>query len=427
MNSKVLFRLLLSSLFLLSTQAGVPAISAAPAKTNLPGDEACKEKHDNVAVPILYLTDRQLDAKKNYNVKRKYTVDCKHDMYYGTASVVVNDEHHKLSEKLTQQLNWHAENKLHRDDVECDKILTGSAEKDKEEFFKRLEGMLDSCGTDRVCIFVHGAEDSFNGAAGDAACLAYSLELPLIMYSWPSNPRSTRYFVDSGNNEWSQGHFNMFINDLSEFSKKRKIDLVLVSHSMGNRLVVRAAPLLQSSRIVNDVELVSPDIDAETFKHYIMGMQIRGGTIRLYSSTHDKMLALSQMLHGGYFRLGEGVGTVFGAVQSQKRQDGDSKVTSSKSAGENGLQPAPEHRHGLMERIDFSEVDSGFTGHSIPFDMLASMIKTNKPGPGLIMAESSPGKGSNLARFMYWRKQLGKVSDTGDNDLCMKIIKTVTP
>ena len=424
-------RLLLSASCLLSASsfAILPALSdPAPAVTNVHGDQAYKEKHENVTVPILYLTDRTLDDKKNYGAKRRYVVDCKHHMYYGTASVVVADEHHKLSEKLGQQLNWRAGNNLHREHVSCDKILTGSPQKDKEEFLKRLEAALDSSGADKVCVYVHGAEDSFNGSAEDAASLAYSLEMPLIMYSWPSNPKASGYFVDGGNNEWSQGHFNMFINDLSEFSKKRKIDVVIVSHSMGNRLVVRAAHLLQNSRIVSDAELVSPDIDAETFKHYIMGMENKGATIRLYSSTHDKMLALSQMLHGGYFRLGEGVGTVFGAMgRSQKKQDGDSVVSSSKVLSEKTFTPAPEHQPGVMERIDFTEVDSGFTGHSIPFDMLASMIKTNKPGPGLLMAHSKPGKGSGLARFLCSWKRLGKVNDTGDNDLCMKIIKTVTP
>ena len=420
-------RLFLSASFLLAASnfAILPVFSeAATAATKVHGDQAYEEKHGNVTLPILYLTDRTLDDKNNYGAKRRYVVDCKHHMYYGTASVVLADEHHKLSEKLGQQLNWRAENNLHREHVSCDKILTGSPQKDKEEFFKRLEASLDSSGADRVCVFVHGAEDSFNGSAGDAASLAYSLEMPLIMYSWPSNPKASRYFVDGGNNEWSQGHFNMFINDLREFSKKRNIDVVIVSHSMGNRLVVRAAHLLQNSQIVSDVELVSPDIDAETFKHYIMGMENKGATIRLYSSKHDKMLALSQILHGGYFRLGEGVGTVFAALgHSQKKQDGDSIVSSKILSGK----AAPEHQPGLMERIDFTEVDSGFTGHSIPFDMLASMIKTNKPGPGLIMAQSKPGKGSGLARFMFSWKRLGKVNDTGDNDLCMKIIKTVTP
>lgn len=423
-------RIFLSAFMLLFTCAGTPSISAPPPPANLHGDEAYKEKRGNITVPILYLTDRQLDEKKNYGVKRKYIVDCKHDMYYGTASVVIPDEHHKLSDKLTQKLDWQPENKERRDEVTCNKIASGTPENDKAEFFQRLEAMLDKCGVDRVCIFVHGAEDSFNDSAGDAASLAYSLELPLIMYSWPSNPKATRYFIDGGNNEWSQGHFNLFINDLTEFSKKRKIDVTIVSHSMGNRLVVRAASLLQSSGIVSDAELVSPDIDAETFRHYVMHMENKGATIRLYTSTHDKMLALSQMLHGGYFRLGEGVGTVFGGLSGHqpKKQDGDSsRITSNKSVNGKTYQAAPEHRIGLMERIDFTDIDTGFSGHSIPFDMLASMIKTNKPGPGLLMAKTKPGKGSNLARFMCWWKQLGKVSDTGDNDLCMKVIKTVTP
>src|SRR5579883_3512086 len=178
-------------LLLCSWASPIPRVSASPASSEGKDEHLDRLKRGNISLPVLYLTDRQqLDEKKNYGAKRKYIVDCKHHMYYGTAAVVVADKHGKLSEKLSRQLNWQAENKLHRGDVSCDKIHTGSPENDKSEFFSRLQQALDASGADKICIFVHGAEDSFNDAAGDAASLAYSLEMPLIMYSWPSNPKA---------------------------------------------------------------------------------------------------------------------------------------------------------------------------------------------------------------------------------------------
>ncbi|MFX8708268.1 alpha/beta hydrolase, partial [Acinetobacter baumannii] len=85
--------------------------------------------------------------------------------------------------------------------------------------------------------------------------LAYSVEYPVVFYSWPSVPKTLKYVVDGGNNEWSQEHFNMFLNDLLQFRNEHKIHLIIVSHSMGNRLVMRAAHLLERTQLVRDAEL----------------------------------------------------------------------------------------------------------------------------------------------------------------------------
>lgn len=404
-----------------------------------------KDKEDLWQVPLLYLTDRNAD-KPYYGSRRKYVIDCKHDMYYGVADVNVADYKKKNDARLTDQLGWKKESQGTVDSVHCEQIDGADPAETKSKFFERLTAMLEKSGDNKLCLFVHGAAEGFDDAALDAAALAYSVEYPLVFYSWPSVPKLLGYDVDGGNNEYSQAHFNTFLRDLLDYRKQHPLELIIVSHSMGNRLVIRAAHLLDRSGLVKDAELVSPDIDAETFKHYVLGMENEHATIRLYTSNRDKMLPLSQMLSGGYYRLGEGVGAVFSglkkdsdstsAPQTATKKDAD--TSSSKTAAEEptsmlatDIRNVPsgksmsENSRGLAERIDFTAVDEGFRGHTIPFEMLASMIRTDTPGIGLALAPANPGKGSNLARFMRWSHHLGKVDDHGDSDLCKRVVKVL--
>lgn len=450
---------LILCLALLSLGAIAPAQSASE-----------KKEQKTWQIPVFYLTDRDSD-KPSYGSKRKYTIDCQHDMNYGTAEVIVADDKKKDSSSLSDKLSWSRNSKSSINTVHIDPIVEPTAENAKSAFFNQLAGALEKSGDDKLCLFVHGAAEGFDDAALDAASLAYCLEYPLVMYSWPSVPKVFSYVVDGGNNEYSQGHFNSFIRDLLEFRKEHPLELIIVSHSMGNRLVVRAAHLLAGSGLVKDAELVSPDIDAETFKHYVLGMEHQQATIRLYTSNKDKMLPLAQMMYGGYYRLGEGVGAVFSPgkgdadegkakVRKNKKEKekgkdkGESKSESagsrsdsqsqkhSSSAGSTAEEPdsildkdvvavpsgqaLPEQKRGLAERIDFTAIDQGFRGHSIPFDMLASMIRTDQPGMGLAIVSANPGKGSNLARFMSWSHHLGKVDDKADHDLCKRIVKVLS-
>jgi len=388
------------------------------------------QEREGVIVPVLYLTDRDNDEKKTYGSRRKYVVDCKHDMYYGTANVVVRNTERKHDPELFQKLDWKLAGKRAIDELSCDKITSTDTDGGKSEFFNRLQKSMEQSGTDDVCLFVHGADESFDDAALDAAAMAYSMQCPLILYSWPSVPKTISYVVDGGNNEWSQGHFNTFVKDLIEFKKNHKLHLIIVSHSMGNRLVIRAAVHLERTQLVKDVELVSPDIDAETFKHYVMGMENQGAVLRLYTSTKDKMLPLSQMMYGGYYRLGEGVGEVFGGLGKKKDDDKSDKKEDpridSKSDDDIAVSSGnhlPHHKRGLVERIDFTAIDEGLRGHSIPFDTLANMVKNDEPGKGLALVSSKPGKGSGLARFMSWSHHLGKFNDDNDTDLCKRIVR----
>lgn len=394
-----------------------PKVSKAPAKFIL---------------PVFFLTDRNDEAfPQNYGSKRKYIVNCKHQMNYGTASVLVDNEEKKQYTEAMKRLGWletaepgkpsSPENEKLKAfkkniSVVCEKIEK-EGEPAKSEFFQRISALLRSAESNSLCLFLHGAEEGFNDAALDAAALSYAMECPVVLYSWPSDPKARGYIVDGGNNEWSQAHFDLFLKDLSDFKNAGPLQITAVAHSMGNRLLVRAAHLIQETRLFKDVELVSPDIDAETFKHYILGMQNKGAIIRLYTSSKDKMLPLSQLIYGGYYRLGEGIGEAFGL---------NKQATSTPESSEGPMSSGrllPAQKQGLVERIDFTEADSGFRGHSIPFQILANMVKSDQPGKGYTLAPACNTRGSRFARFVSWTDHLGKISDESDKDLCKRLVR----
>ncbi len=214
----------------------------------------------------------------------------------------------------------------------------------------------------------------------------------MVLYSWPSESKLIGYSVDNGNCEWSEAHFSMFLHALEDFKKEHPVRIVMISHSMGNRMVIRAIPKLRKYAVVDDFEMVSPDMDLETCKHYLRAFPKDHPMVRLYTSTRDKMLVLSQMMFGGYYRLGEGpIGSINGHNPSAGTSD------PSKSGATDVLEAASlKDKH--FERIDFTTVDRGFEGHTIPFELIANMLRNNEPGPGLTLIEAQP-RISALAKF----------------------------
>jgi esterase/lipase superfamily enzyme len=347
-----------------------------------------------VIIPIYYVTDRNLKGE-TFGVYRRYPSQCKHEMYYGTTFVAVPNTKKKIENEKLKALGWELSDKRPPKIAPKDRIDPANCEVAKKQFFDRLKKELDQTGKPDLCMFVHGACDPFEDSSQDAAELAYSLEKPMILYSWPATNKWRGYFVDAGNNEWSQGHFNQFCKDLMAFKAEHPLQLTSISHSMGNRLVIRALPIVYGKGLVSDWELVSPDIDADTCRHYTMGYQEIKSTLRLYVSNRDKLLPFSQILHGGYYRLGEAaMPTVSRHVKAK-----------------------------LLERIDFTAIDHGFTGHSIPNDLIANMVASNTPGSQLALVPETDVRVSRFAKFAGRSKDFGADSKEAA-DYCSRVVKT---
>ncbi len=167
----------------------------------------------------------------------------------------------------------------------------------------------------RVLLYVHGYRENFETTSKDTAQIARmtGFDGPVIQYSWPSQGKILSYAVDETNMYHDVRNFRTFLRTLAEQGWVKEI--IVVSHSLGARLVVpaiayvdRTSTRADSSNISNIV-LASPDIDRETFERDIAAEVLtprrvaRGRRITAYVSHSDRALAASRTLHG-YPRLG---------------------------------------------------------------------------------------------------------------------------
>ncbi|HEY9685273.1 MAG TPA: alpha/beta hydrolase [Oculatellaceae cyanobacterium] len=360
---------------------------------------AFAEKTKYVTIPIYYLTDRAKVGEK-FGTHRRYPIKCMHEMFYGTAFITVaNAQHLDTSDKTIEQLGWRGSNKKGGKTSQKDMISSDDYAAAKSEFFKRIKTALDKTQQNEFVVFVHGACDPFEDSAQDAADLAYYVKKPVVMYSWPAATKWRSYFVDGVNNEWSQAHFNMFCKDLCDFNEKNPIQVVFVSHSMGNRLVVRSLPFSYGKGLVREWEIVSADIDASTCRHYLMGITEDSSKIRVYVSNKDKMLPFAQMLAGGYYRTGEAANQVVVPKDWKEKNPGQ------------------------IERIDFTSIDKGFTGHSIPFELLGNIINKDAPPDGYVLEPESLVHANGLVRIANRSEKIENTTGDLPNQFCKRVVK----
>lgn len=362
------------------------------------GQEACAKKNsattNYLTIPVNYVTDREL-VGETFGPHRRYATDCQHHMYYGTAYVEVPNVESKNDVELFKSLDWRVSDHKGGKIARKDRIDPTNPDESKKQFIARLKKSLDQSGKPELCLFVHGAADGFEDCALDAAQLAYSLQKPIVLYSWPSDPRRRGYFIDANDVEWSQGHFDQFLKDLMAMQAEHPLEVISVSHSMGNRLVVRALPVVYGKGLVKDWEIVSPDMDADTCRHYILGLTQLNSRLRLYVSNKDKMLPLAQLLSGGYYRLGEAANPTYAKPGANTK---------------------------LFERIDFTAVDTGLTGHSIPFGLISNFVATDKPGPGLDLVDQDSVDGNRLSRFAGRSQKFSH--DSVESSFSKRVVRT---
>ena len=167
----------------------------------------------------------------------------------------------------------------------------------------------------RVLIYVHGYRETFTSTSRDTAQIARLTEFkgPVIQYSWPSQGELFSYVVDETNMYWDERNFRTFLQSLAE--KPWVKDIVVVSHSLGARLVVPSIEYVdrnaanQDSSNISNIMLIAPDTDLQEFEREIgvtllSPVRVAGGRkLTVFVSAKDKAIALSRTLHG-YPRLG---------------------------------------------------------------------------------------------------------------------------
>ena len=221
----------------------------------------------------------------------------------------------------------------------------------------------------RVLVYVHGYRETFDSTAKDAAQIGRmtGFDGPVIAYSWPSQGDTWGYAIDETNMYHDVRNFLGFLRTLADKAWVKEI--VVVSHSLGARLVIpaiaaadRTSRRAERTGNIANIILASPDIDRETFERDVGDDLLApdrvalGRHVTIYVSLRDKALALSRAGHG-YPRLGSPYCFDPFAAQALK---------------ERGL-PArcyPAVVPGLTV-VDTTDVSHGPTGHS---DFLRSAV-----------------------------------------------------
>ncbi|WP_422344753.1 alpha/beta hydrolase [Parasphingorhabdus sp.] len=167
----------------------------------------------------------------------------------------------------------------------------------------------------RVLVYVHGYRETFFSSSRDTAQIARLTNFtgPVIQYAWPSQGEFLKYAVDETNMYWDERNFRKFLTKLAQQSWTKEI--VLVSHSLGARLVLPAVEFVDrttpngDSSVISNIILASPDIDRQDFERDIAEEILSARRVNndrritVYASAKDSALSLSDDVHG-YPRLG---------------------------------------------------------------------------------------------------------------------------
>lgn len=167
----------------------------------------------------------------------------------------------------------------------------------------------------RVLLYVHGFRETFFTSSRDTAQMARLTEFngPVIQYSWPSQGQFLKYAVDETNMYYDERNFRQFLTKLAQQPWTKEI--VLVSHSLGARLVLPAVEFVDNtasnsdSSVISNIILTSPDIDRQDFERGIAEEVLSARRVNndrritVYASVKDRALSLSDDIHG-YPRLG---------------------------------------------------------------------------------------------------------------------------
>ncbi len=361
-------------------------------------------------VPVFYVTDRN-PVGDGFGPKRLLENDTVSAMQSGIVDVsIARDDESSLAEWQKTGLTF---DKVETsDEPKLRKFDCHTAEDLKGEFDSKIRATLASCQRKEVFVSIHGFNMTFAEAAKRAAELSYYTGTPVLLYSWPSAGKLSRYSLDECNNEWSQEHFNEFLEHLNELKRSDNLQFNLVAHSMGNRLFVRGIGMLKGQGIFKDIFLVNPDFDAQTFIHYLSRYLPKDGVVdgvrgQLLVSRKDKALCAAESLFGGYTRLGQAADFALSAVT---RPDLFRNVWLNPSAADSANAGVDAFaRAASIERaikvVDVTALDHGFIGHHVPNEYIAWMHYSNEAPPGFKLNEETSKDACN--RISSFLSRLG--------------------
>ena len=191
-------------------------------------------------------------------------------------------------------------------DYGCYQLSTATAEKvnpsditlygSKDTFYDNLH----KTGATKVAVFVHGYRKDFEGSLEFAQRIAAELEMPVVLFAWPSKNKYSAYMIDECTAEWSSHQFASMLKDMNDRIGNQNISLI--SHSLGARIVSWSLRILAADHALDRPFgcslFFSPDIDRDTFLAESGFLKQSCERVKVYLDAHDTRIWLSKMLHG---------------------------------------------------------------------------------------------------------------------------------
>lgn len=261
---------------------------------------------------IWYATNRTPHMVKiSDDEELDFTSERSCDLHFGKAHVHVPRSHspgqttdETLNQKMRRLISFGTrDGRMH---------LSHLAELSEADFWSDINQVVDALsledGQRHALVVVHGYNVSFRESIFRAAQLAMDLKFPgpVVQYSWPSKGQTSAYIADEATAEGSESFFEQFLLSLQEKSGADKIHIL--SHSMGNRIVLRTLERLSVKSLGKRLGrwvLAAPDVDRDVFISLAtpeVCSQFTGG-VTLYCSTADIAVLGSNIIHA-YPRAG---------------------------------------------------------------------------------------------------------------------------
>jgi esterase/lipase superfamily enzyme len=264
----------------------VPATAAAGTDAGGVGPER---------VPVFYLTNRKYHANKpvvdSYNGERG-------DVHFGRCEVEFTPI--PFINHVAPKIPFYIQSET--------RAISLTEQTNPPAFWEQFRDVAGSTSTGSVVLFVHGYNYGFERTCHMAAEMQRYLQdkATILVFSWPSNGLPSDYVSDQADIEWSVPLLADTIGQLGKLIGRENVRVV--AHSLGSRGVIQALQRLGAGQgerpLIEDLVLLAPDFDSQTFVDLMPDLRPLASAITLYASVNDTPLKLSRQL-SGYPRLGE--------------------------------------------------------------------------------------------------------------------------
>lgn len=292
-----------------------PPAAAQPRAAREPSPTATptKPKKDFDTVHVFYGTDRTIkDTAKRVG----YSGDRGRKLLLGKAIVTVPLQHQVPNVERPWKIKIPYFNITVYEQAEDPKkhfTIQDINRLTKADFLKLVRQRLGTSdrNKEQALVFIHGYNNTFDGALYRTAQVAYDLRFDGVpfMYSWPSGGGLSSYTYDRDSSRQAEPYLREFLQIVINETGAKSINII--AHSMGNLPllhVLREIKLLAANKPdvrINQIILAAPDVDRDVFINLARTISGIGSGITLYASSSDKAMLASRTFGGGIPRAGD--------------------------------------------------------------------------------------------------------------------------